>query len=437
MKNEKSFKLSLAVIFTLSLGFTGCGGGSSDSSTTTNTQTGIFVDAPVQGLHYITATQDGYTNDKGEFKYVSGETVEFKLGNLSLGSVPVGALITPYTIGDSNTINPSNKTTNIAMLLQSFDGNRSNRDILDLSKLKEHDFSNMSLDVTTDVMTTKIASLFADNSFSDLRDSSNNTPVDATNANYTMKSFLTNLTRTTKVEFPDYTAYSCKKQEISDSAVFCIKSDDTYESIGLNPSESEITLLKKILHDFPRRMRERIVEIRFKAEDIGEGSAGVSPLDDNKVHWDLWVNTSNGVFDEEDPLESTIAHELEHYLTLNYTQMSSADATCGDIRGTLEVCPTKSSIYNGFIQEFWVDIYDKSIWPDGDYNTYYDEHNNDFVTPYAVTNPGEDIAETFSEFIYKSEPIDLTNTKDKKIKYFWNFSELIKLRSEIRSNIGL
>ena len=83
----KKLGLSLAVVSAISLGFTGCGGNSSNSSSSDDTQTGAFVDAPVYGLHYTTATQNGYTNEKGEFKYKDGETCTFTLGNLSLGTV--------------------------------------------------------------------------------------------------------------------------------------------------------------------------------------------------------------------------------------------------------------------------------------------------------------------------------------------------------------
>ena len=190
----KNIGLSLAVISALGLGFTGCGSSSSDTPTVT-TQTGTFVDAPVQGLKYTTATQSGYTNDKGEFKYVAGETVEFKLGNLSLGTKVGSTLMTPYTLGDSNTTNPSAKTTNIAMLLQSLDANRSNGNILDLSKLKDFVFSDINLTSTTNDMENTIipnivSAITSHANFGASFLDSNTTVISATNAINTMKSFV-------------------------------------------------------------------------------------------------------------------------------------------------------------------------------------------------------------------------------------------------------
>ncbi len=105
-----------------------CGGGSSsggETNSSSNTdgggdsflETGKFIDAPVKGLYYKTVTQDGYTNEKGEFKYKVGEQIEFILGkDLSLGKVPASSLITPYTMADV-AVGSNNKATNIALLL--------------------------------------------------------------------------------------------------------------------------------------------------------------------------------------------------------------------------------------------------------------------------------------------------------------------------------
>jgi hypothetical protein len=186
----KSLVQTVALSAVASLMLIGCGGGS-DSTPIDTTQTGTFVDAPVKGLRYITATQNGYTNDSGEFSYKSGETVEFRLGNLSLGTVTAGELITPYTIaGDTNISDPSDKATNIAMLLQSFDGNRSNTAMLDVSKLQDANLSDINISATVSDMTTKIANKFADNGFSQYRDTTNNTPVDATTAKNAMKAYV-------------------------------------------------------------------------------------------------------------------------------------------------------------------------------------------------------------------------------------------------------
>ena len=181
--------LSLAVITALGLGFNGCGSSSSDTDTQTittdNTQIGTFIDAPVKGLSYKTATQSGLTDENGSFKYISGETVEFKLGNLSLGNTTATSIVTPYTISDNNTT-----ATNIAMLLQNFDSNRSDTAILDLSKLKDYNFSNINLNSSNSDVESQLTTLLATGEFQTYVDDSNLTLLDSTHATNTMNDYL-------------------------------------------------------------------------------------------------------------------------------------------------------------------------------------------------------------------------------------------------------
>jgi len=181
--SKKSIVLSTAVVLSLSL--IGCGG--SDSGTTTpTTKTGVFVDAPVEGLNYKTATQSGYTDAQGHFKYKDGETVEFKLGTLLLGKGKAGALVTPYTISDNNTT-----ATNIAMVLQNFDANRSNTQVLNLSKLKDFIFTaDINLSAAPSVLQNKLVTLLATPSFQDHIDDKNLNLITADSAKNTMDNFI-------------------------------------------------------------------------------------------------------------------------------------------------------------------------------------------------------------------------------------------------------
>jgi len=115
--------ISLAVV-SAALGACGGGGG---SGTTTNvtvpsvaTATGIFVDSPVGGMAYSTATQNGKTNSKGEFTYAPGESITFSVGNISLPTVAANTTVTPLDIAKTTDINHQ-VVSNILVLLQSLD----------------------------------------------------------------------------------------------------------------------------------------------------------------------------------------------------------------------------------------------------------------------------------------------------------------------------
>ncbi len=116
----------------------GCGGADSDNEsppTPAPTKTGVFLDSPVTGLNYRTASiPAGVTNAKGEFNYREGETVSFYIGELILPSIKAGAQITPADLGGGLS---TATTVNILQLLQSLDqdGNPANGiGILDSAK---------------------------------------------------------------------------------------------------------------------------------------------------------------------------------------------------------------------------------------------------------------------------------------------------------------
>tara|TARA_R110002072_G_scaffold1130_12_gene9497 strand:- start:2540 stop:4039 length:1500 start_codon:yes stop_codon:yes gene_type:complete len=130
----KKHLLSLIITTTA---LTGCGGGDSSSATSApEIQTGAFQDSPVQGLFYETLTQSGLTNELGEFKYIEGESVTFKLGSTTLGITKAQELVTPFILSGvkplikqkeitnaflSQTPNSYEKAINIATLLQGLD----------------------------------------------------------------------------------------------------------------------------------------------------------------------------------------------------------------------------------------------------------------------------------------------------------------------------
>jgi hypothetical protein len=129
--------LFLWVSLACMLGLAGCGdgdkpaAGSSGSSsggggkTKTGPATGRFLDAAVSGLAYAAPSGSGVTDEKGVFKYNHGDTVEFKLGGLSLGKAKGAAIVTPIDlVGEDN----ENRLQNLLILLQSLDmdGNPAN-----------------------------------------------------------------------------------------------------------------------------------------------------------------------------------------------------------------------------------------------------------------------------------------------------------------------
>ncbi len=105
---------NLSLIATVCL-LTACGG--SDSPV----KQGVFVDAPVEGLSFVTSSGlKGTTNAAGTFNYVPGDNVTFSLGSINFPTVKAGDLISPLDlVGASSADHPG--AVSIAYLLQSVD----------------------------------------------------------------------------------------------------------------------------------------------------------------------------------------------------------------------------------------------------------------------------------------------------------------------------
>ena len=116
----KKILISASISVVLATGFSACGGssssgGSDSASADSDTQTGYFIDAPVEGLTYTTATQSGTTGSDGSYKYKEGETVTFKIGEVEIGSAKASTIpLTPVSIANSD----MSKASKIAYLLQ-------------------------------------------------------------------------------------------------------------------------------------------------------------------------------------------------------------------------------------------------------------------------------------------------------------------------------
>jgi hypothetical protein len=92
MRAVHSIRLSLILITTLAI--SGCFDGSSSSGD--DTSIGRLNYNGFSGLAYTTASQTGITDGRGEFRYYSGETLSFRVGNLLLADdVPAQEFVTP------------------------------------------------------------------------------------------------------------------------------------------------------------------------------------------------------------------------------------------------------------------------------------------------------------------------------------------------------
>jgi hypothetical protein len=124
--------------------------------------TGKFIDSWVQGLLFSTATQSGITSLTGEFKFVEGEEITFKVGNVVIGKLIAQAEITPITIAQTSNANATIENDiakNIAAFLQTLDidqdhsnGITISPDIVNALGVETIDFSSNIIPILADIV---------------------------------------------------------------------------------------------------------------------------------------------------------------------------------------------------------------------------------------------------------------------------------------------
>jgi hypothetical protein len=119
--------------------------------------TGKFIDAAVQGLTFETATQNGVTNENGEFQYVEGEEITFKVGEVTIGSVIANEEITPIDIAqvvDASASIESPISKNIAAFLQTLDEDQDHTNGINLTADVTAAMGVQSVDFSSSVSST-------------------------------------------------------------------------------------------------------------------------------------------------------------------------------------------------------------------------------------------------------------------------------------------
>lgn len=178
-----------------------------------------------------------------------------------------------------------------------------------------------------------------------------------------------------------------------------------------------------------------------------ETLAYVEPLHDDPDHWMMAIDMAdvqlvNGTL--SDDVVHTIVHEFAHILTLENDQVPPDTGAACPTFFTGEGCARASSYINQFYAAFWDDIFDELLdieniedqfaYEDALYE-FYEQYDDRFVTDYAATNPGEDIAESFTFFVLNDMPNGGTMADD-KVRFFYDYPRMVAIRDHIRSQLG-
>jgi len=184
----------------------------------------------------------------------------------------------------------------------------------------------------------------------------------------------------------------------------------------------------------PADQRGMVVGFELLGADFA--GAYVYPTDEDPTKWVLAV--ARGLGDE---LDGVLIHEFGHLLTLQAREVPpGGDADACSTYFTGEGCALSGSTFARFVERFWpqamIDevnaIQETADWDAAD--SFWERHENDFVTDYATTNPGEDLAETFAVFVMSERPAGDT-IADQKVLFLWDDPAMTSLRDQIRTHL--
>ena len=138
----------MAACSALVISLAGCGSGGGTVSTPADVQIGSFIDSPVCGLQYDTPRWSGLTGPNGTFNYQPGETVNFSIGNVILGSTQAKRFVTPIdlALGGADLRDP--RVMNICRFLQSLDQDNNPANGITISSETRDFLQGFSVDFT-------------------------------------------------------------------------------------------------------------------------------------------------------------------------------------------------------------------------------------------------------------------------------------------------
>ena len=219
--------------------------------------------------------------------------------------------------------------------------------------------------------------------------------------------------------------------------------------------------LRRILP--PTLLISDVSEYHIFTDGVEETLAYVSPLSDDATQWLIGIDIADagtsGKINTRDFVHTTI-HEYAHILTLENdqvppdTSLSAEEIEDGVESDVAQACTTyytgegcalSNSYINQYFTKFWADLYYNEFqdveWAETDEEyeekliEFYDAHADQFVTDYAATNPGEDIAESFTYFVLQDKP-NGNSIDDQKIRFFYDYPSLVAIHTHIRGELA-
>lgn len=204
-------------------------------------------------------------------------------------------------------------------------------------------------------------------------------------------------------------------------------------------SEQEMTIWNRFTQVIPKKYRPEIKE--FEPIDGNSGIDGsIHTVSDDNRTWVVQLDTRNSV--SKHNLDRTMIHEFAHLLTLRIDQIPAPLDDDEEVENSCSTyylkdgCTNKDSYLNQFVLRFW-EPHLPIISDEKSTSERFKNYKSEFVTEYAATNPAEDIAESFAEYVLTKKLPKPTSISNSKIVFFEQYSKLREIKKEIRIGLNI
>lgn len=205
-----------------------------------------------------------------------------------------------------------------------------------------------------------------------------------------------------------------------------------------------------VLKIIPKEYMNLLVSFEINTDGMDNVMAHVVQENEDYSEWRLAIDLKDAIKPDgsfSDEITNTVIHEFAHVMTLHKGQLQGANVVDKNAYSTMEGYLATDSYLNKFYQKFWKyiakehEIAQEKAQSQEDFDedpmyAFYEKYESHFVSDYAATNPAEDIAETYRVFVIEDKPTG-NSIRDKKILFMYEYPELVKIRRDIRSALGL
>ena len=276
--------------------------------------------------------------------------------------------------------------------------------------------------------------------------------LDATNRPSVSSGTFPNVDTGDKVDLPLVT-YTIKGDTLTNPTLVSVpKNLKKYQS-DLPTQQKAWDLFTTLI---PANQRQMLAEYRVITDGEGNILGIVEQTSDNPDKWVLEVDIAD--IGDTKNLTFTLLHEFGHLLTLNASQVPpdlkifrhpdsdsiyNQEAAACPYYFPGEGCSLPNSYMNIFFNRFWAGLYQEWQTIDNIQNdirrqdrldAFYQKYKDMFVDDYAVTDPSEDIAETWAYFVLDPRPQGVS-VAEQKLLFFYQYPELTRVRAQILQNL--